>query len=142
MVRALLSPPGYAPFNIMHCLPLVGVYATAPFWGKLVDARGPRILLALGFVTLIAGYSGIRYFYDRGLPAGVSNLSVWAFGSLIFCAFITGLGGNGGLVSALNATAKSFPDRAVRLLFRSLGWLSNHDVFIMNPYSVPPQLDW
>lgn len=78
-----------------------------------MDARGPRILIALGFVTLIAGYSGIRYFYDRGLPPGATNPSVWAFATLIVCAFITGVGGNGGLVSALNATAKSFPDRAV-----------------------------
>lgn len=36
-----------------------------------------------------------------------------AFCALVVCSFLTGIGGNGGLASAMNATAKSFPDGAV-----------------------------
>ncbi len=38
-----------------------------------------------------------------------------AFCALVVCSFLTGIGGNGGLASAMNATAKSFPDGAVSL---------------------------
>lgn len=89
------------------------MYGTAPLWGKLVDARGPRILLVIGFVSLLSGYMGIRHFYDAGLPEGVADLSSVAFGALVLCGFATGIGGNGGLASAMNVTAKSWPDRAV-----------------------------
>lgn len=34
----------------------------------------------------------------------------------MFCSFLTGAGGNSGLTSAMNATAKSFADEAVRFL--------------------------
>lgn len=78
-----------------------------------MDTRGPRLLLALAFVTLLVGYNGIRHFYDAGLPDGAKDLSAWAFGTLVLCGFLTGIGGNGGLASAMNATAKSFPDGAV-----------------------------
>ena len=93
----------------------VGVYGTAPIWGRIVDIKGPRPLLALAFVALLVGYNGIRYFYDAGLPADESDMSTIAFSILVLCGFLTGIGGNGGLVSAMNATAKSFPDRAVSL---------------------------
>ena len=103
----------------------VGVYGTAPLWGKLVDAKGPRILLVIGFVFLLSGYLGIRHFYDAGLPEGVPDLSVFAFGALVLCGFMTGIGGNGGLASAMNATAKSWPDRAVCALFLLLALQAN-----------------
>lgn len=91
----------------------MGVYGTAPLWGRIVDTRGPRILLAIGFVSLLAGYNGIRYFFDIGLPQGATDLSTVAFCTLVFCGFLTGIGGNGGLGSAMNSTAKSFPDGLV-----------------------------
>lgn len=80
-----------------------------------MDAKGPRILLVIGFVFLLSGYLGIRHFYDAGLPEGVADLSVVAFAALVLCGFMTGIGGNGGLASSMNVTAKSWPDRAVRL---------------------------
>ncbi|KAH8104557.1 MFS general substrate transporter [Cristinia sonorae] len=97
--------------NIIALSGNIGVYGTAPTWGRLVDARGPRILLTIAFVCLIAGYSGIRHFYDAGLPEGVSELSTLSFCLLVVCGCLTGAGGNGGLASSMNATAKSFPDR-------------------------------
>ena len=54
--------------------------------------------------------------------AGHSNIaeqriSTLGFCVLIFCSFLTGAGGNAGLTSAMNATAKSFTDEAVRLQY-------------------------
>jgi MFS family permease len=100
---------------------LVGVYATAPFWGRIADHRGPRILLAIGFVGLLVGYSGIRWAYDAGLPTIKNPQGETITGSLpsshlyllILCGFLSGAGGNGGLVASVNTTAKSFPDSAV-----------------------------
>jgi MFS family permease len=98
------------------------VYATAPSWGRIVDHKGPRILLLIGFFGLLIGYSGIRWIYDTGLTetkdengqTALGSLSTSHFYALIVCGFFTGAGGNGGLVSAINPTAKSFPDSAVR----------------------------
>ncbi|EDQ99776.1 uncharacterized protein LACBIDRAFT_315269 [Laccaria bicolor S238N-H82] len=47
---------------------IIGVYASGPIWGRIVDRRGPRILLACGFMFLFGGYSGIRHLYDEGVP--------------------------------------------------------------------------
>ncbi|KAI0092889.1 major facilitator superfamily domain-containing protein [Irpex rosettiformis] len=98
--------------NIVGLAGNIGVYSTAPIWGRIVDTKGPKPLLVLGFVSLLIGYNGIRFFYDAGLPEGVTDLSLIAFCTLVVCSFLTGIGGNGGLASAMNATAKSFPDGA------------------------------
>ncbi|KAK7689988.1 hypothetical protein QCA50_006630 [Cerrena zonata] len=98
--------------NVISISGTIGVYGTAPFMGKLVDAKGPRPLLAIAFFSLLIGYSGVRHFYARGLPEGTTDLSNWVFGTLMVCGFLTGIGANGGIMSAMNATAKSFPDRA------------------------------
>ena len=92
---------------------IVGVYGTAPFWGRVVDQRGPRILLIMGFIALLLGYNGMRHFYDAGLPEGKTDMSTLSFLALVVCSFMTGAGGNGGLASVMNATAKSWPDSAV-----------------------------
>ncbi|TFY68862.1 hypothetical protein EVG20_g3394 [Dentipellis fragilis] len=87
----------------------VGVYTSGPIFGKLVDKFGPRPLLASAFVFLLSGYSGIRTLYDAGLDEG-ERLSKFHLVMLIICGVLTGLGGNAGLTSAINATANSFPD--------------------------------
>ncbi|EKM58967.1 uncharacterized protein PHACADRAFT_249103 [Phanerochaete carnosa HHB-10118-sp] len=101
----------HTQMNVVGLSGNVGVYGTAPFWGWIVDHRGPRSLLALAFVALLAGYSGIRHFYDAGLPNGATDISTLSFVALVLCGFLTGIGGNGGLTSAINSSAKSFPDR-------------------------------
>lgn len=81
-------------------------------------------LLACASVCLFVGYSGIRHFYDNPDTAaepetGGERISHVAFVVLVACAFLTGAGGNGGLTSSVNATAKSFPDEMVRIFLRS-----------------------
>lgn len=92
----------------------MGVYSSGPIWGKIVDSRGPRILLVSAFLFLLGGYSGIRYLYDRGLPTGVESLGSIALCALVLLSYLTGAGGNAGLVSSVNSTAKTFPDKTVR----------------------------
>lgn len=73
--------------------------------------------MIIAFFALLIGYLGIRQFYTDGLPEGVSEISTLSLCLLVFCGFLTGVGGNGGLVGAMNATAKSFPDKTVRAHF-------------------------
>lgn len=80
-----------------------------------MDARGPRTLLAAAFLFLLIGYSGIRYLYNSGLPPDTPTLSILGFCFLVAFTYLTGSGGNAGLVSAVNSTAKTFPDQAVRV---------------------------
>ena len=54
----------------------------------------------------------MRFFYDRGLPEGVKTLGMGGLVALVMCSFLTGAGGNGGLSSSVNSTAKTFPDEA------------------------------
>lgn len=89
------------------------MYSSGPLWGKIVDTRGPRLLLVGAFLFLLAGYSGIRHMYDAGLPEGATTLSLFGFWTLVACSYLTGAGGNGGLTSSVNSTAKTFPDSAV-----------------------------
>lgn len=70
-----------------------------------------RRLLAAAFLFLLIGYSGIRYFYDSPDTGNTERLSNFSFSILVFCSFLTGAGGNGGLTSSVNATAKTFPDQ-------------------------------
>ena len=71
-------------------------------------------MMVIGFFALLTGYLGIRSFYDSGLPEGVT-IKLIPFCLLIFFGFLTGVGGNGGLVGSMNATAKSWPDSRVSL---------------------------
>ncbi|KIM42690.1 hypothetical protein M413DRAFT_70185 [Hebeloma cylindrosporum] len=102
----------HTQLNIVALAGNVGVYSSGPIWGRIVDSRGPRILLAGAFLSLLIGYSGIRYLYDRGLPPNTSTLSILGFCVLVASSYLTGSGGNAGLVSAVNSTAKTFPDQA------------------------------
>ncbi|KAJ6544286.1 major facilitator superfamily domain-containing protein [Mycena capillaripes] len=101
----------HTQLNIVGLAANVGVYSSGPFWGRIVDSRGPRIPLAFAFLFLFLGYTGIRHFYDAGVPEG-STLSSFSLGLLIACSFMTGTGGNAGFTGAVNSTAKSFPDKA------------------------------
>ncbi|KAF8632395.1 hypothetical protein AX17_004836 [Amanita inopinata Kibby_2008] len=102
----------HTQLNIVGLAGNVGVYSSGPIWGRIVDTRGPRILLASSFLLLLAGYSGIYNFYSKGLSPSETTLSGLSFALLVSCAFITGSGGNAGLTSAVNSTAKTFPDSA------------------------------
>ncbi|KAF8905752.1 major facilitator superfamily domain-containing protein [Gymnopilus junonius] len=102
----------HTQLNIVGLAGNVGVYASGPVWGRIIDRRGPRIPLVGAFILLLGGYSGIRYLYDSGVPNGAITISTLTFGALVAFGCMTGAGGNAGLVSAVNSTAKTFPDKA------------------------------
>ena len=66
-------------------------------------------------MLLLGGYSGIRHRYDEGIPDDAASLSTFGLYTLVLFSFMTGAGGNCGLTSAVNSTAKTFPDRMVRI---------------------------
>jgi hypothetical protein len=82
-------------------------------WGRIVDSRGPCIPLACSFVFLLGGYFGIRRFYDSGLAPDALFFPAISLYALLLCSFLIGVGGKGGYTSAVNSTAKTFPDRVV-----------------------------
>ena len=91
--------------------------ATGPFWGHIVDARGPRILLASAFLLLLAGYSGTRYIFDSGIPPDASTVSTFSIVILCICSAMVGAGGNAATAGAVNATAKTFPQAVCTTTF-------------------------
>ncbi|KAF7984876.1 hypothetical protein HWV62_10859 [Athelia sp. TMB] len=95
--------------TLCPCTPAsLGVYSTGPFLGRFADKHGPRQIMVAAFFFLMAGYLGIRAIFLNPLTAHPDLM----LALLIGCAWMTGAGGNGGLVSSVNATAKSFPDAA------------------------------
>jgi hypothetical protein len=64
---------------------------------------------------ILFGYGGIRAFYTGAIT--MSDSSVARFNgdvaALFFFSLCTGIAGNAGITSAMNAAAKSFPDRMV-----------------------------
>jgi MFS family permease len=103
----------HTQLNVVGLAGNVGVYLSGPIWGRIVDTRGPRILLVGAFICLLTGYSGIRYLFNAGVASPDSPLSPLHFGMLVVCSLMTGAGGSGGLAASMNSTAKSFPDKAV-----------------------------
>ncbi|KAI5992654.1 major facilitator superfamily domain-containing protein [Pisolithus marmoratus] len=101
----------HTQLNVVGLAGNVGVAASGPVWGRIVDSRGPRILLAGAFVCSIVGYSGIKGMYDDDTGSGTS-LSPAYFVLLITYCLLTGLGANAGLTAAVNTVAKSFPESA------------------------------
>ncbi|KAL4247510.1 MFS transporter superfamily protein [Abortiporus biennis] len=91
----------------------VGVYGSAPLLGKLVDTKGPRLLLCFSFLCVFLGYLGLRQLYVSVPPDDTGKeISTFKMGLLIICGLLTGAGGSGGISSAINAVAKSFPESA------------------------------
>ncbi|KAI9466659.1 major facilitator superfamily domain-containing protein [Lactarius psammicola] len=99
----------HTQLNVFAVAGNVGMYTSGLFWGRVGDARGPRPLLVGAFIFLLTGYSGIRGLFDAGLGKA-PELSQFRLVLLVMCSFFTGVGGNAGMMSAINATAKSFPD--------------------------------
>lgn len=89
------------------------MYTSGLYWGRVGDTRGPRPLLVGAFIFLLTGYSGIRGIFDAGLGKA-PELSQLRLVLLVMCSLFTGVGGNAGMMSAVNAAAKSFPDDFVR----------------------------
>ncbi|KAF8812676.1 MFS general substrate transporter [Phlegmacium glaucopus] len=102
----------YTQLNIVGLAGNAGGYCSAPVWGRIVDSRGPRIIFIVSFAFLLGGYSGIKYFYDSGLPPDTNTLPTLSFYLLVLCTLLTGSGSMGGLTGSLNSTVKSFPDGA------------------------------
>ncbi|KAG6918742.1 hypothetical protein DXG01_011933 [Tephrocybe rancida] len=98
--------------NIIGVAKNIGAYSTAPVLGRIIDRRGPRILLALAFVMHLGGYSGMKSIFDSGVPGTSSSISTLTFCTLVLCSYMTGVGGNAALTSAINTVAKTFPDKA------------------------------
>ncbi|KAI0655262.1 MFS general substrate transporter [Cubamyces menziesii] len=101
----------HTQINIVGLSGNIGVYGTAPIWGGIVDRKGPRVMMVVAFFSLLIGYLGIRQFFINGLPDDDSSIGLFSLCALVFCGFLTGIGGNGGLVGSMNSTAKSFPDK-------------------------------
>ena len=91
----------------------MGTAFSLPLLGKIVDSRGPRILLVCSFIFLISGYLGMKYFYDSGLPPEEKSLPNSILGALILCLFLVGSGGSSAYTASVNTTAKNFSDRVV-----------------------------
>ena len=98
----------------------MGTAFSLPLLGKIVDSRGPRILLVCAFIFLISGYLGMKYFYDSGLPPEAKSLPNLVFGALILCLFLVGSGGSSAYTAAVNTTAKTFSDKVVSVQVESI----------------------
>ncbi|KAI5985529.1 major facilitator superfamily domain-containing protein [Pisolithus albus] len=108
----------HTQLNVVGLAGNVGVFASGPIWGRIVDSRGPRIPLIGAFLCFLAGYTGIKRMYDAGTDSGTS-ISAAHFTLLVVCGLLTGLGANAGIASAINTTAKSFPASAFSLALAS-----------------------
>jgi len=84
--------------------------------GRVVDAHGPRIPLIKAFIFCLVGYGGIKRMFDEGVGAG-EILSAQQFAMLVLYSSLTGFGGGSATSSAVNATAKSFPQSTVCFIF-------------------------
>jgi len=96
---------------------IAGFYISGPVWGRIIDARGPRIPLIGAAACVFIAYAGTKRIYDDGIGTSTS-LSPVLFALLVVLAMFIGFGANAGLNSGVNTTAKSFPESAVRILPR------------------------
>ncbi|KAL3418352.1 major facilitator superfamily transporter [Phlyctema vagabunda] len=78
----------------------LGMYSLGIPVGILVDRKGPRLAVIIGFVLLAAGYFPLHQAYDKG------------FGSiplLCFFSYLTGLGGCAAFAAAIKTSALNWP---------------------------------
>lgn len=94
--------------NIVGLAANAGTYISGPILGRVVDAHGPRIPLIKAFIFCLVGYGGIKRMFDEGVGPG-EILSPLQFATLVLYSSLTGFGAGGAISSAVNATAKSFP---------------------------------
>ncbi|KAG9094466.1 hypothetical protein FRC06_010778, partial [Ceratobasidium sp. 370] len=94
---------------------IVGVYFFAPVSGWVVDRRGPKLPLFLATAFLFFGYGGIRLLFTHATPAPSGSHSTWPFTGLVtalsLCSWLTGVAGSAGIISAMNAGVRSFPEK-------------------------------
>ncbi|KAF9493728.1 MFS general substrate transporter [Pleurotus eryngii] len=102
----------HTQLNIVGIAGNIGVFSSAPVWGRCVDRYGPKPLFATAFVLLLTGYSGIRYSYHAGAIPSDFPSSGLRFASLALCNFMTGVAGTAGIMGSVNTTARTFPDHA------------------------------
>ena len=92
--------------NIIGSFGNSGTYFTAPFWGFIIDKLGIKIPLWVSSSFLFIGYFGIHSFYAQHLTTNHNLFFISVLSTLV------GMGGSGALLSALNATARSFTDKS------------------------------
>ncbi|KAJ8490028.1 hypothetical protein ONZ45_g13353 [Pleurotus djamor] len=102
----------HTQLNVIGIAGNIGVFSSAPFWGRTVDSHGPKPLFAAAFFLLLGGYSGIRFFYDTGEALSRSTMPAMSYFLLAFCNFMTGVAGTAGIMGSVNTIAKTFPDEA------------------------------
>ncbi|KAG8992142.1 hypothetical protein FRB94_011943 [Tulasnella sp. JGI-2019a] len=104
----------HAQLNVIGFGGNAGNYVCGPIWGKLVDRRGPRLLLVCAFIFSFTGYLTVRMFYDGTLSLPTDTLSTLtpAVVALTIFEAMTGSGGNACITAALNTSARCFPERS------------------------------
>ncbi|KAF8812686.1 hypothetical protein BYT27DRAFT_7182394 [Phlegmacium glaucopus] len=98
----------YTQLNILAIAVTVRSSLSGPVFGKIVDSRGPRILLACAFIFLISGYSGITLLYDSGGRPDIKSLPTLIFAALMRCSSLVKSGGIAAYNASVNSTAKLF----------------------------------
>ena len=88
----------------------------------------------MGFFLLFVGYTGIRHYFDAAEPLSTLQLCI-----LVMFSFFTGAGGSAGVAAAINATAKSFPDLMVRVVFAQSTGCSGAVVLVTDENGVSGQ---
>jgi MFS family permease len=89
------------------------MYASGPFAGRFADTRSPKPLFVYAFICLFVGYVGIWSIFSSNGKESETPHGGGIVALLVFLSFLTETGGSAGVCSAVNATTRTFPDRAV-----------------------------
>ncbi|KAF7295572.1 NmrA domain-containing protein [Mycena indigotica] len=85
----------HTQLNVIGLAANIGVYSSGPFWGKIVDSRGPRIPIFVAFFFLFWRLYRNPSFLQYGSSGWLDDID-W----------------NAAFTGGVNATAKTFPDKA------------------------------